>query len=180
MRTFFLFMLDPKRTDLQSVVQDNIEGPRLLAFWQGIPVKDRSIFAGAQMFVSHNKPAADLVGNGPSLLIMSDRLLSIIRRFVPEEDYQQFPAPLFDVETKEPVVGYSVFHGLRKISAAGPGCDPKRLHGLVIQESAIPLRTHYFRLLEQPGYPFVSEELKNALSQENLQGVLTKPYKTVS
>src|SRR5262249_50555177 len=117
MRTFFLLMADPQRTDLQTVVQGSIGGPGLIPFWQGIPVVDTSIITDGQMFVSHGKAPADLVGNGKSLKIMSERLLSIIRAFVPQEDFQVFPAPLFDVETKEPVGGYSVFHCIRKISA---------------------------------------------------------------
>jgi hypothetical protein len=172
-------MVDPNRTDLQSVVAHKIDGRAALPFTRGLPA-DSSIITNAQLFVSH-KPSADLVGTALPFRIMSDRLLATIRSFVPDEDLQVLPAPLIDNLTKEPVAGYSVVNLLRTIEALAPGCSPTRLlvEPLVLNEDAVPPSVHYFRLAEAPSLGVISEDLQNALFQQDFQGVLALPMKTL-
>ena len=180
MRTYYVLAADPKRSDLQSVTTYELGDVDLTPLWKGEPATD-TLRSGWRLFVS-SKLQPDLLGNPLNLMIVSDRVLAVMQRFVPEEDLQVISLPIFNLTTKEAVSGFSLINPLRMIKALSPDSGDGRpmVDRLMIKDSLVPRDVHLFRLAERPICLLISQELFHGLAGQGFQGLMAIHTRTVA
>src|SRR5262249_9767422 len=121
-------------------------------------------------------------GNPLNLMIVSDRVLAVMQRFVPEEDLQVISLPIFNLTTKEAVSGFSLINPLRMIKALSPHSGDGRpmVDRLMIKDSLGPRDVHLFRLAERPICLLISQELFHGLAGQGFQGLMAIHTRTVA
>lgn len=80
------------------------------ALWSGAPLSP-SAFKDVKLYVAHNGLTGDCVPNVLGLPIVSTRFRKLLDPFVADE-VQFFEAPLYDIETRKPELGYWVMNPL--------------------------------------------------------------------
>jgi len=85
-----------------------------VSLWDAPPV-DPATLKDVKLWVLRNGPLFDYFANPISWHILSDRFVGMLRELGVKDEYELFPAPLFDEESKQPIAGYSIFHALRPI-----------------------------------------------------------------
>jgi hypothetical protein len=163
MRSFYVLGLDPRREDLQSVVDADLDDFDTKLLNQGVRIEQ--LPPNMRLYLSKGGRAG-LLGNAFGWKILSDEAIECLRELVSDQDYQLFPLTLIDFESRSPVGGYRLVNNLLSLPALAfnPGNRLVYAHQVVIRESSVPEDVQLFRCTEVAHHWILSEQLWKKLA----------------
>ena len=176
MRSFFILTFDSRPNDREVACKYQMA--------QGDQEFDSATFRRCQPFVGPFpdyvklwvRPGSrtDLMGEPLSWPLLSDRLFELFKDFA-RDDIQEIAPPLFYIDSKQPVAGYTLMNVLRSLKTIDMeksvtsemnilGTQFTNVIKPVFRNEAIPASVHVFRPVESMSHVVISEELAQAMT----------------
>jgi hypothetical protein len=177
MRKFHTIMMDPNRDDLLSIIDYETDKIDLLKFWTDERLNQKEVLEMRLIVDTKDDEISDVVGNPLSLLILSEKLISIISGFTKDDVQFLKPNLMFDKNT---IDRFKIMHTIKSIECLdmeNSGISSYGDSGIsvightAIFSSKVPEDTHIFRLKEDLNTIIVSDELAQSLVGKNINGL---------
>jgi hypothetical protein len=172
MKTFYE-MTYSGAEDLMIVERDELHQFDIRLLWQGKLLKE-ALPRSVRLYVDGRRASGtDYVANRLSWPVCSQRFADLLLPLA-EEDIQLLDAPLEDLKTKKPVLGFKIMNVVRLVECL----DMEKsliIRGSVITpvvaSAMVPETVHVFRAAESPDGILLSERLVQRLRGHGLQGL---------
>jgi len=174
--SYYLFLKDANRNDLETVDDYEMGEFDLREFWKGKPFQG-SISDSVKIVLDKGDPS-DYLGNPISWLIVSSKFLKLAHPFL-GEFVQVIPITLYKDGSE--VRRYSLLNPIGCIDAIVTSGKKRDviLEDMRLKLSMIPPDRHFFRLCHQPTTIVISQALFDAIYRKGLNGIAAFKLETI-